>query len=587
MGAVVSHLALTLPSPQAVGDARRDDAADEYRNSKTFCLTTTGGERFGARLTQCNSPGGISSKLLVIYSHGNAEPMMGWDAMAQQLGLNVLSYEYPGYMLSTGSPTPANCIDAINATFAFALDKTSGLGLKRNQIVLFGRSLGSGPTVDLASREQGLAGLILQSALTSGIGTKAADCCACLLSCCDLFRNIRKIGRCDHAMPVLILHGEADQVVPFRNGKALYDRCPNPQRARFVPIPGRGHNDIAPATVHRHCKVFLHDFHNDADVEKAAAPSMLAEENLAARVATFQNWQHLKREGSSCSTGARAWRWLCENCFSLLLALSVVALEFYAWFQAQAPGPCQPLAKPHLVLACALLVWFLLLPGYSRSNAISGYAAWFCFCGLPIMATLFLAIWSIRSAAHDFFGGPVGGGGGGDGGCGLPLTLGRIVAITCAVVVTCCACWNCCTALCACVQQIVEHVPGAVRGSRRNRRPTSTPAGSKAEKRKAFENRNLNWEREQLLSPDSGASNTSTARPLLGPDAQVAADLLRAAEAADEGEGDGNTTAAGAGGASVVVEEETSTKKKDHSLRQRQRHQQAQQAGDGHGDGGW
>jgi len=90
-----------------------------------------------------------------------------------------------------------------------------------------------------------LGGLILQSPLTSAVGTIVPDCvalsCFCLcLPCCDTFRNIRKIDRV--TCPTFFIHGTNDKVVPLRNVLALLSRSQNP--AIPLLIPGAGHNDI-------------------------------------------------------------------------------------------------------------------------------------------------------------------------------------------------------------------------------------------------------------------------------------------------------------------------------------------------------
>ena len=85
------------------------------------------------------------------------------------------------------------------------------------EIVLYGRSLGSGPTVDLASRlaqecpPVRINGVLLQSPLSSAIRTQCCSCCAITLCCIDMFKSVNKADKIE--CPVLILHGTEDVVV--------------------------------------------------------------------------------------------------------------------------------------------------------------------------------------------------------------------------------------------------------------------------------------------------------------------------------------------------------------------------------------
>jgi fermentation-respiration switch protein FrsA (DUF1100 family) len=105
-----------------------------------------------------------------------------------------------------------------------------------NRIIAFGRSVGSGPACDLASRHP-VAGVILESAFTSAFrvmtGVRVLPF--------DKFDNLRKIKsvRC----PVLIIHGTEDSVISFSHGKKLFAAANEPKQAIWV--QGANHNDVA------------------------------------------------------------------------------------------------------------------------------------------------------------------------------------------------------------------------------------------------------------------------------------------------------------------------------------------------------
>ncbi len=80
---------------------------------------------------------------------------------------NLCAYDYTGYGHSSGRPSVADTIADVDAVFAWLLRR----GIQRQDIVLYGQSLGSGPTLDLAAREKSIAGVVLHAAFASGAHT--------------------------------------------------------------------------------------------------------------------------------------------------------------------------------------------------------------------------------------------------------------------------------------------------------------------------------------------------------------------------------------------------------------------------------
>jgi len=111
--------------------------------------------------------------------------------------------------------------------------------IPESKIILYGQSIGTVPTIDLASRYSDCcAACILHSPLTSGMRVAFPE--TQRTWCCDAFPSIDKIHRI-HSI-VLIIHGTHDDVIDVSHGFALYNRLQNQTDPLW--IDGAGHNDI-------------------------------------------------------------------------------------------------------------------------------------------------------------------------------------------------------------------------------------------------------------------------------------------------------------------------------------------------------
>lgn len=178
----------------------------------------------------------------VLYSHGNGEDLgliVDYiEQLSQTCECNVLAYDYPGYSLNQlegGTPSENGCYAAINSAFSYLVDE---LKVSRDSIVLYGRSIGSGPTCDLAHRER-CGGVVLQSPIASGARVLANNV-GVLVYPFDIFTNYTKVPRI--ACQVAVMHGSADEVVPCLHGQELHTKLRLPYRPLW--IDGRGHNDM-------------------------------------------------------------------------------------------------------------------------------------------------------------------------------------------------------------------------------------------------------------------------------------------------------------------------------------------------------
>jgi len=188
----------------------------------------------GAQLSALFLPN-PSARLTLWYFHGNAEDLGDIEPRLRALhaaGFAVFACEYPGYGVSDGPASESAVYASVEAGLEY-LRQTCGVPAER--VVAYGSSLGGGAAVELAARER-IAGLILQSAFTSAYRVMTRW----PLLPFDKFENLKKMPavRC----PVLIIHGSADEVVPFHHGEALFAVAPEPKR--FIRVPAGRHNDL-------------------------------------------------------------------------------------------------------------------------------------------------------------------------------------------------------------------------------------------------------------------------------------------------------------------------------------------------------
>lgn len=175
----------------------------------------------------------------VLIAHGNGGNISHRGQLAADLnltlGAGVLMFDYPGYGKSTGRPTEASCYAAGEAAYKWLIDTAK---VPANRIVLLGESLGSGPAVELATRHEHRA-LVLVFPFTS-LPDAAKHHYPWLpvhMLMRTRFDNLAKIGQCPR--PVFVAHGTADDIVPFSLGQALYEAANKPKE--FMEVPGAGH----------------------------------------------------------------------------------------------------------------------------------------------------------------------------------------------------------------------------------------------------------------------------------------------------------------------------------------------------------
>jgi hypothetical protein len=181
-----------------------------------------------------------SAAPVIVHFHGNGEQLADLGRVIAALragGSGVLAVEYPGYGLAPGTPSEESLLSAGREALAYLRDR---LAIAPERIVLQGQSLGSGVASQLAAEGHGKA-LVLISPFTS-----MADMAGRIFPALPLHRLVRDrfdtrgIAR-SVRVPVLIVHGDRDEVVPFPMGEELARTFPD---ARLMRVQGAHHNDL-------------------------------------------------------------------------------------------------------------------------------------------------------------------------------------------------------------------------------------------------------------------------------------------------------------------------------------------------------
>jgi len=176
------------------------------------------------------------AKYTVLYSHGNAEDLghiLTYLKQYRQAGYSLFAYDYRGYGTSQGKPSETNTYKDINAAYNYL---TAQLRIAPDKIIVHGRSLGSGPSTHIASLKP-VAGLILESAFISAFKVVTDNPSVASI---DQFKNTDRIKSIN--CPILIIHGKADQVIPFRHGEELFNAAQEPKMNYWV--ERAGHNNL-------------------------------------------------------------------------------------------------------------------------------------------------------------------------------------------------------------------------------------------------------------------------------------------------------------------------------------------------------
>lgn len=222
-----------------------------------------GGPRLHAWLHRGSRPG-----LAVLVCHGNAGHLGVQEGLLEpyrRLGVTALLFDYRGYGLSEGKPDE----EGIAADTLAAFDRLAGwTGLPPGRLLVHAKSLGGAPAVRAAAA-RGAGGLVLESVFTSALDLGRhhypfLPISLLLEDRLDVASRLPEVRA-----PILVLHGERDDIVPARHGKRLAEIAG--ERARLVLLPRSGHNDTFEAESGRYLTA-LGEF-----LDQVAGPAPAAE----------------------------------------------------------------------------------------------------------------------------------------------------------------------------------------------------------------------------------------------------------------------------------------------------------------------
>jgi pimeloyl-ACP methyl ester carboxylesterase len=217
------------------GHAEWPHGVDELRNVDVFFTRTRRNNKVACIFVRPSS----APRFTLLFSHGNAVDLGQMSSfyygLGYRLGCNVFSYDYSGYGQSSGKPSEKNLYADIAAALQILKTKYQ---IPEEEIILYGQSIGTVPSVDVAIHNPNIAGLILHSPLMSGM--RVAFPGTTRTYCWDAFPSIDKIPKVQ--CPTLIIHGTDDDVIDFSHGMSLYQQC----RTSVDPlwVNGAGHNDV-------------------------------------------------------------------------------------------------------------------------------------------------------------------------------------------------------------------------------------------------------------------------------------------------------------------------------------------------------
>ncbi len=174
----------------------------------------------------------IKRKKTLIFFHGNAGDLTNRVHKLNKLNdldINILLISWRGFSGNKGHPTESNLYQDAQKS----INWLNNIGVKNSQIILYGESLGTGVAVELGKKNI-YNSVILESPFTS-IENAAKIYYPFLpvsLILKDRFDTISKIRTLK--LPILIMHGKKDDIVPFFMGKELFEEANNPKHSFFT-----------------------------------------------------------------------------------------------------------------------------------------------------------------------------------------------------------------------------------------------------------------------------------------------------------------------------------------------------------------
>ncbi|HYM59865.1 MAG TPA: alpha/beta hydrolase [Thermoanaerobaculia bacterium] len=188
-------------------------------------FTATDGVRLHAWLFRAPDP----HAPLLIWCHGNAGNLTGrapYGASFARRGISALLFDYRGYGRSGGRASESGLYLDVLAAYDFAVKQ---LGAKPQSIVMYGESLG-GPYAAFAAKERGARCVVIESSFGSLKDLGNALYFPLPIGWLAPFAQRTRVWLNEARVPVLVMHGRRDQVIPFAIGMKLYEGLTAPKQ---------------------------------------------------------------------------------------------------------------------------------------------------------------------------------------------------------------------------------------------------------------------------------------------------------------------------------------------------------------------
>ncbi len=173
----------------------------------------------------------------VLFAHGNAGNLGNraeFLTLAREKGIPILAFDYRGYGESTGAPTEDGIYTDTLSVFKYLKKE------KNKDVVLWGRSIGAAACIEIIDQIDP-EGIILESCFTTKEELVKSNP---VLSFLTIFSSlklqpVKETGKIN--CPAFVMHGDKDKIVPFEQGKKIYESIPGEKS--FYRIKGAGHNN--------------------------------------------------------------------------------------------------------------------------------------------------------------------------------------------------------------------------------------------------------------------------------------------------------------------------------------------------------
>ena len=167
----------------------------------------------------------------ILFLHGNAgslENRIHKINHFKDMNVNFLIIAWRGFSGNKGKPTEKGLYEDASSAIRWLKSK----GVKENNLIIYGESLGTGIATELAQNKN-FAGIILESPFTSMIeaGKDKYPFLPVKLLLKDKYESNKKIKNINS--PILIMHGKVDNIVPFHMGKKMYELANQPKYSYF------------------------------------------------------------------------------------------------------------------------------------------------------------------------------------------------------------------------------------------------------------------------------------------------------------------------------------------------------------------